>query len=91
MGSGCCTFGGKDEGKCGTDLDPTDGGDLYTPKGKRIALEFAGNLWKLPMWSSPSRCESSIDMYKNDVGKESAQKFMKQIGALKAATLYFAS
>jgi hypothetical protein len=35
--------------------------------------------------------DSSIDMYNNDVGKESAQKFMKQTGALKAATLYFAS
>ena len=34
---------------------------------------------------------SSIDMYINDVGKESAQKFMKQTGDLKAATLYFAS
>jgi len=34
---------------------------------------------------------SSIDMYNNDVGQESAQKFMKQTGALKAATLYFAS
>ena len=32
---------------------------------------------------------SSIDMYNNDVGKESAQKFMKQTGDLKAATLYF--
>ena len=31
------------------------------------------------------------DMYNNDVGKESAQKFMKQTGDLKAATLYFAS
>jgi len=30
---------------------------------------------------------SSIDMYNNDVGK----KFMKQTGALKYATLYFAS
>ena len=45
--------------RVGTDLDPTDGGDLYTPKGKRIALVFAGNLWRLPMWSSPSRCEST--------------------------------
>jgi hypothetical protein len=36
-------------------------------------------------------CVSSIDMYNNDVGKESAQKFMKQTGDLKAATLYFAS
>jgi hypothetical protein len=35
--------------------------------------------------------DSSIDMYNNDVGKESAQKFMEQTGALKAATLYFAS
>ena len=42
-----------------TDLDPTDGGDLYTPKGKRIALVFAGNLWRLPMWSPPSRYEST--------------------------------
>ena len=34
---------------------------------------------------------SSIDMYNNDVSQESAQKFMKQTGDLKAATLYFAS
>ena len=34
---------------------------------------------------------SSIDMYNNDVGQESTQKFMKQTGDLKAATLYFAS
>ena len=34
---------------------------------------------------------SSIDMYNNDVSQESGQKFMKQTGALKAATLYFAS
>jgi len=34
---------------------------------------------------------SSIDMYNNDVGQESAQKFMKQTGDQKAATLYFAS
>ena len=31
------------------------------------------------------------DMYNNDVGQDSAQKFMKQTGDLKAATLYFAS
>ncbi len=37
------------------------------------------------------RSVSSTDMYNNDVGKESAQKFMKQTGDLKAATLYFAS
>ena len=37
------------------------------------------------------RCLSSTDMYNNDVGQESAQKFMKQTGDLKAATLYFAS
>ncbi len=36
-------------------------------------------------------CISSIDMYNNDVGQESAQKIMKQTGDLKAATLYFAS
>jgi len=30
-------------------------------------------------------------LYNNDVGQESAQKFMKQTGDLKAATLYFAS
>ena len=28
-------------------------------------------------------------MYNNDVGKESAQKFMKQTGDLKATTLLF--
>ena len=31
------------------------------------------------------------DMYNNDVGQESAQKFMKQTGDLKVDTLYFAS
>jgi hypothetical protein len=35
--------------------------------------------------------KSSTDMYNNDVGKESAQKIMKQTGALKTATLYSAS
>ena len=42
----------------GTDLNQNDGGDLHTPTGKRIALIFAGNLWRLPMWT-PSRCEST--------------------------------
>jgi hypothetical protein len=51
--------GYKVEFRVGTGLDPTDGGDLYTPKGKHIALVFSGNLWRLPMWSSPSRCEST--------------------------------
>jgi hypothetical protein len=51
--------GYKVEFPFGTDLDPTDGGDLYTPKGKRIALVFSGNLGWLQMWSSPSRCEST--------------------------------
>ena len=51
--------GYKIEFRVGTDLDPTDGGDLYTPKGKRIALVFSGNFWRLPMWSSLSRCEST--------------------------------
>ena len=36
-------------------------------------------------------CDSSTDMYNNDVGQESAQKCMKQTGDLKTATLYFAS
>ena len=40
---------------------------------------------------SQSHKVSSIDMSNNDVGKESAQKFMKQTDALKASTLYFAS
>jgi hypothetical protein len=51
--------GYKVEFRVGTDLDPTDGGDLYSPKGKLIALVFSGNLWRLPMWISPSRCEST--------------------------------
>jgi hypothetical protein len=51
--------GYKVEFRIGTGLDPTDGGDLYTPKGERIAFVFSGNLWRLPMWSSPSRCEST--------------------------------
>jgi hypothetical protein len=42
-----------------TVLDPTDGSDLYMPKGKRIALVFSGNLWRLPTWSSPQRSEST--------------------------------
>jgi hypothetical protein len=36
-------------------------------------------------------CVSSTVMYNKAVGQESAQKFMKQTGDLKAATLYFAS
>jgi hypothetical protein len=39
----------------------------------------------------PHGKESSIDMYNNDVGQESAQKFMNQTGTLKVDTLYFAS
>jgi hypothetical protein len=48
--------------RVGTDLENTDGGDLYTPKGKRMALVFLGNLWRLPMWSSPSRRESTASI-----------------------------
>jgi hypothetical protein len=44
-----------------------------------------------PHMSGMTVNDSSIDMYNNDFGKESAQKFMKQTGDLKAATLYFAS
>jgi hypothetical protein len=45
--------GYKVEFRVGTDLDPTDGGDLYTPKGKRIALVFSGNLWRLQCGAHP--------------------------------------
>ena len=59
----------------------------------------ATSVYELPKVNVCKVCEapaeypllSSIDMYNNDVGKESAQKFMKQTGALKDATLYFAS
>ena len=44
-----------------------------------------------PVLKQMEKVVSSIDMYNNDVGQESAQKFMKQTGDLKAATLYFAS
>ena len=46
---------------------------------------------KIPRHESGQGYVSSIDMYNNDVGQESAQKIMKQTGDLKAATLYFAS
>ena len=49
------------------------------------------NISFLPAIVSTSTRMRSIDMYNNDVGQESAQKFMKQTGDLKAATLYFAS
>ena len=62
-----------------------------------LAREFS----RLMAWDGHSKADvdrhfsdvsdSSIDMYNNDVGKKSAQKFMKQTGDLKAATLYFAS
>ncbi len=52
----------KVEFRVGTDLDPSDGGDLYTQKGKHIALVFSGNLWRLPMWSAPSQCESTASI-----------------------------
>ena len=49
-------------------------------------------LWNKKLAKEPAGQEvSSIDMYNNDVGQESAQKIMKQTGDLKAATLYFAS
>jgi hypothetical protein len=41
--------------------------------------------------SFPPSLPSSTVMYNKAVGKESAQKFMKQTGDLKDATLYFAS
>ncbi len=33
--------------RVGTAQNPTDGGDIYTPTGKQIALIFAGNLLRL--------------------------------------------
>ena len=41
--------------KVGTALDAQDGGILYTPDGKEIALVFNDNMWRLPMWSKPVR------------------------------------
>ena len=53
-----------------------------------LSHSFASLSPSLPL---PFVALSSIDMYNNDVGQESAQKIMKQTGDLKAATLYFAS
>ncbi len=36
----------------GTEHDPTFGGYLTTPCGKRIKLLFVDNLWRLPVWSA---------------------------------------
>jgi hypothetical protein len=60
------------------------------PVGRDLGALFlgAGSASVLSASAAPA---SSIDMYNNDVGKKSAQKFMKQTGDLKAATLYFAS
>ena len=41
--------------RAGTKSDPDDGGTLVTPDGKKIALLFRDNMWKLPMWSKPRR------------------------------------
>ena len=41
--------------KVGTKSDAADGGVLYTPDGKEIALTFKDNMWRLPMWSKPVR------------------------------------
>ena len=41
--------------KVGTKGDAADGGILYTPDGKEIALTFKDNMWRLPMWSKPVR------------------------------------
>ena len=39
----------------GTEHDPTFGGYLTTPCGKRIKLLFVDNLWRLPVWSQPKK------------------------------------
>lgn len=41
--------------RAGSERDAADGGTLYTPDGKEIALIFKDNLWRLPMWSKPVR------------------------------------
>ena len=57
-----------------------------------VSFSHLGVLACLDQKKGKKTCNpSSIDMYNNDVGKKSAQKFMKQTGDLKAATLYFAS
>ena len=37
----------------GTAEDAKDGGILHSPDGKKIALKFEDNIWRLPMWSKP--------------------------------------
>ena len=41
--------------RVGTAEDAKDGGILHTPDGKKIALKFEDNMWRLPMWSKPIR------------------------------------
>ena len=41
--------------RVGTEDNAADGGTLYTPEGKEIALTFKDNMWRLPMWSKPVR------------------------------------
>ena len=72
------------------------GGRHHLPEGaerrqRRDKIRLGIPRWDVLQERDADRGDSSIDMYNNDVGKESAQKFMKQTGDLKAATLYFAS
>jgi hypothetical protein len=41
--------------RVGAAKNAKDGGILHTPDGKRIALTFEDNMWRLPMWSKPER------------------------------------
>ena len=46
--------------KAGSANDVSDGGLLITPEGHKIQLLFANNLWRLPMWSRPTRATQSV-------------------------------
>ena len=41
--------------RVGSKGNAQDGGILFTPDGKQIALVFNDNMWRLPMWSKPVR------------------------------------
>jgi hypothetical protein len=41
--------------RVGSKDNAQDGGILFTPDGKQIALVFNDNMWRLPMWSKPVR------------------------------------
>ena len=77
--------GGKRGGGGGRDSDGRMGADWTATS---VCVRVRACAWVcLGAGSLEQACVSSIDMYNNDGG----EKFMKQTGALKAATLYFAS